>query len=292
MPRRSKKSDGAIGWLALIIGVIVILAKIILVLLPLILIGGGIYYYFKWQNKKLAEYDNDWNAFYHNELKGKLKIAAVAVPVSLGIGYVGYSNHQKQEKERIEREQVEAERIRIEEEKKRLAIQAKIDSSQVYLDLATKDFDRKRYKQSIINLDSALLVYPENYEAQFKKGIALKERRKYQDAIDELDNLSRKTGQYKSEIHLIKGQCLLKLKKKEDGIVQIYEASELGNEEAQKLYDKVNPIIKEITGYRRRCCDGTTSYASGKGACSHHGGVCKWNEPIYRERRKYRIVNK
>jgi len=24
------------------------------------------------------------------------------------------------------------------------------------------------------------------------------------------------------------------------------------------------------------CCDGTRSYATGRGACSHHGGVCKW----------------
>lgn len=292
MPRRSKKSDGAIGWLALIIGAIVILVKIILVLLPFILIGGGVYYYFKWQNKKLAEYDNDWKLFYHNELKRKLKIVAIVVPISIGIGYVGYSNHQEQEKERIEREQAEAERLRIEKEKIRLELKVTKDSSQLYLDLGLKDFERKRYKQSIVNLDSALLIFPENYEAQFKKGIALKERRKYQDAIDVLDDLSRKTSQYKSEIHLIKGQCFLKLKKKENAIVQVYESAELGNEEAQKLYDKINPIIKEITGYITRCCDGSTSYSSGRGACSHHGGVCKRNEPIYRERRKYQKVNK
>lgn len=292
MPRKNNKSDGAIGLLALIIGAIIFLAKVILTLLPIILIGAGIYYYFRWQNKKLAEYDNNWKSFYHNELKSKLKIAAIVVPVSIGIGFVGYSNHQKQEQERIERKAAEAEKIRIEEERVRLAIQAKKDSSQVYLDLATKDFERKRFKKSIINLDSALLVYPENYEAQFKKGMALKGRRKYQEAIDELDNLGRKTSDYKSEIPLIKGQCLLKLKKKEDAIVQIYEASELGNEEAKKLYNKVNPIRKVITGYITRCCDGTTSSSSGKGACSHHGGVCKWNEPVYRERRKYRITSK
>jgi uncharacterized lipoprotein YehR (DUF1307 family) len=25
-----------------------------------------------------------------------------------------------------------------------------------------------------------------------------------------------------------------------------------------------------------KCCDGTTSSATGRGACSHHGGVCEW----------------
>ncbi len=24
------------------------------------------------------------------------------------------------------------------------------------------------------------------------------------------------------------------------------------------------------------CCDGSRSYATGRGACSHHGGVCQW----------------
>lgn len=283
--------EEAIVLLVLMIVVLVVIVKIILRLLPFILIGGGIYYYFNWQNRKLAKYNNDWNAFYHNELRGKLKIAAVVVPVSFGIGYVGYLNHQKQERARIERAQAEEERMRIEEEKKQLELRAKKDSSQFYLDLATKYFDRKRYRQAIVNLDSAILVYPENYDARFKKGIALQKMRRYREAIDVLDELSVKTNQYESDVHLIKGQCFLKLKKKEEAIVEIYKASELGNANAQKLYEKVNPIIKEIIGYRTRCCDGTTSYSTGRGTCSHHGGVCKWNEPIYRERRKYQIVN-
>ena len=39
----------------------------------------------------------------------------------------------------------------------------------------------------------------------------------------------------------------------------------------------------EITGYCTLCNDGTRSpsCATGKGACSHHGGVAEWNAPIY-----------
>ena len=37
---------------------------------------------------------------------------------------------------------------------------------------------------------------------------------------------------------------------------------------------------KETQTYQGRvgaiCCDGTRSYATGRGACSHHGGVCRW----------------
>jgi hypothetical protein len=39
-------------------------------------------------------------------------------------------------------------------------------------------------------------------------------------------------------------------------------------------------LAKEKEAYKIRvgaiCCDGSRSYATGRGACSHHGGVCKW----------------
>ena len=39
----------------------------------------------------------------------------------------------------------------------------------------------------------------------------------------------------------------------------------------------------EIVGYCTLCNDGTRSpsCATGRGACSHHGGVRQWNAPIY-----------
>lgn len=41
---------------------------------------------------------------------------------------------------------------------------------------------------------------------------------------------------------------------------------------------------KEITSYCTLCSDGTysPSCATGRGACSHHGGVAQWNAPVYR----------
>ena len=41
---------------------------------------------------------------------------------------------------------------------------------------------------------------------------------------------------------------------------------------------------KQITGYCTLCSDGTysPSCATGRGACSHHGGVAQWNSPVYR----------
>lgn len=72
-----------------------------------------------------------------------------------------------------------------------------------------------------------------------------------------------------------------------DAVVDLKNAAGLGDPRAGSLFDKINPARKVIVGYITRCCDGSTSYARGRGACSHHGGVCNWNEPVYEEHRKY-----
>ena len=61
-----------------------------------------------------------------------------------------------------------------------------------------------------------------------------------------------------------------------------------GTQEGEKLYNKLNPIKRRVLYYQTMCCDGTASpsNAKGRGACSHHGGVCDWNKPIYQEYRE------
>lgn len=47
--------------------------------------------------------------------------------------------------------------------------------------------------------------------------------------------------------------------------------------------ETVTTYREEITGYCTLCNDGTysPSCATGRGACSHHGGVAQWNAPRY-----------
>ena len=193
------------------------------------------------------------------------------------------------DEEQRKREQAEIQRREAEAEKIRLARAAKRDSSEHYLKRGLEVFDAKQYKESISYFDSALLVLSTNHEAQLKKSLALFKLRSYQEAMSNLDSLMKKTTLHTSDIHLIKGQCLLKLNKKEEAITHIYHSSGLGNEEASLLYEQVNPYINVIVGYTTRCCDGSSSSAKGRGACSHHGGVCNWNDPIYRKKRKYEL---
>lgn len=47
---------------------------------------------------------------------------------------------------------------------------------------------------------------------------------------------------------------------------------------------------EEVTGYCTLCADGTysPSCATGRGACSHHGGVAQWNAPVYAKVPEYK----
>lgn len=56
-------------------------------------------------------------------------------------------------------------------------------------------------------------------------------------------------------------------------------------EEEKYHYETVTTYERKITGYCTLCNDGTYSptCATGRGACSHHGGVKEWNSPVYSE---------
>lgn len=48
--------------------------------------------------------------------------------------------------------------------------------------------------------------------------------------------------------------------------------------------ETVTTYREEVSGYCTLCVDGTysPSCATGRGACSWHGGVAQWNAPVYR----------
>ena len=283
------------GGILLIIGLVavILLVKLIMVIWPyligifLLWIGYGIYSH--WKVRMLKKYDNDWKLIYENELKVWARIAMVVVPVSMGFGINELSKRIAYENEINRQRQEQLEKSRIEEKERKLAIQLKKDSSNHFLALGLKDIERKRYKSSIINLDSALIIYPNNHEAHYQKCVALKKRRKYNSALKEVNKLIKKTSWRKDKVLLLKGQCLLKLGRKEEAVISFYGSAKRNSIEAGQLYEKYNPYMKVVSYYTTLCCDGTHSTATGRGACSHHGGVCNWRYPIYKNRRKYEI---
>lgn len=155
--------------------------------------------------------------------------------------------------------------------------------------LAKFNLEKKNFKKAINQIDVALKLSPENSDAKYRKALAYQGLGQYRKSIDILENIGSFSGIPNDEILLNKGTCLLKLGKTVDALYTLKEASRFGSAEADYLLNKVNPTIKVIIGYTTRCCDGWASSAKGRGACSHHGGVCDWNEPIYEERKKYNV---
>lgn len=288
MPRRKRsKADDSIGLVAILLAIGFFLIKVLLLILPILIIGGSIYFYFKWQKKKLAEYENDREAFFNHELKPKLKLGLIASPLILVLVLLINQNNTARAAEKLETARIEAENRRIVRERQLEIVENNNRNFERYMFLANENLNKSYYKSTAKYLDSALLIYPKNKEALNLKGNTLFKSKKY----------SHSAEFYKENIEIFdKGEAYFmiansyqKLGNKEEAILYAYRSSDQNNLKGDSLYNKLNPLETYISRYTTRCCDGTTSSSSGRGACSHHGGVCKWNDPIYSKRRKYSI---
>lgn len=114
----------------------------------------------------------------------------------------------------------------------------------------------------------------------------MKEKR-YQEAKEEIDFL---LGSDEDNTTLLyqRALCNDELGFTKEAVQDLVQAMKLGSAEANTLHEKINPERKRIAGYVTRCCDGSTSDAKGRGACSHHDGVCNWNEPVYEQYREFK----
>ncbi len=166
----------------------------------------------------------------------------------------------------------------------------------LYLKESTELEKSHKLKDALIKLDTASMYALKDHEKRtinesrtsiFSLQISdLIKSNNYKDALSKLQNIIPENAT-NSDLLYKRALCYYKTGKTEDAILELKELVKSGHEEASRLYDKVNPIKKRIVGYVTRCCDGSTSHATGRGACSHHGGVCNWSDPIYEEYRKY-----
>jgi tetratricopeptide (TPR) repeat protein len=170
------------------------------------------------------------------------------------------------------------------------------DSLAKYMSLASQLSKTKRFEEAIDTLAWAAR-FASTREAEkslskrrtnitWRQANHLMDKGKYSAALPILDSLSRKYPRDTS-ILLSHGTALAKLGYRQAASQTLQTAIELGSKRAARPYDRVNPIRRTIVGYTTRCCDGSSSSAKGRGACSHHGGVCNWNEPIYNESREF-----
>lgn len=109
---------------------------------------------------------------------------------------------------------------------------------------------------------------------------------KYQIALTEINNLLY-SDSLNSDLQISRSLCFSKTGKMQEAVHELKPLIQAGNANAEKLHNQINPIRNRISYYVTRCWDGSTSNSKGSGACSHHGGVKNWNEPVYEEYRKY-----
>lgn len=200
-------------------------------------------------------------------------------------------SYDQRDREIAAKEQAETERKAEEERLAKLEAEkqekARRDSLNAYISIAEKRFNAKRNSEAILLLNSALAY------AKAERGRIIQRRAlyyfktgKYKEALNDYSTLIQLNYDSKN-VYYERALSYQKLNKKQEAVNDLRSATNLGHPEAEKLHNKINPIKRRVRYYTTLCCDGTTTSAKGRGACSHHGGVCDWNHPVYEEYREY-----
>jgi tetratricopeptide (TPR) repeat protein len=169
------------------------------------------------------------------------------------------------------------------------------DSFNRYLDTAKTLLKSNKKEEALQKLEKASV-----FASSDERGMINSETEKLYNSLAE--DLSG-SGNYKGAIEMYstlltnnktnpeyfykRAVCYNRTGKTQEAVNDLKQAINLGDKPSQLLYEKINPIKKRVAYYVTLCCDGTHSNAKGRGACSHHGGVCNWNEPVYEEYREY-----
>lgn len=215
----------------------------------------------------------------------------ITIVISLFISSCGPTEEElKQIKEEQRLENLRQQEVRKREARRRDSIQkaeeARVNQLILYQKKATSFETKKKISKSVVYLDSALLIAKgKESDTLIKlKASYLYQLEEFEQAISLFTELIQKDPQ---RFYYERAKCQNRLGNKQEAVDDLTQAIAYKNSEAKVLYEKINPIRKRVAYYVTRCCDGTTSNSTGRGTCSHHGGVCNWNEPIYEEYRKY-----
>jgi tetratricopeptide (TPR) repeat protein len=149
--------------------------------------------------------------------------------------------------------------------------------------LASEALDQASHYTNELDLSTIAQL---RYDLSLKRALANIHTGRYRAALPFLNELIT-GGVGDGDALYYRGLCYSKLGKIQEAVTDLRAAMEQGHKRAYSLHEQINPIRRRIVAYITRCCDGSSSNATGRGACSHHHGVCDWNDPVYQEYRKY-----
>ena len=223
-------------------------------------------------------------------LTKKVKNIALIALLLLNIPFAIAFGREKSRLEQASKIQLSNERQAKVDEKQRIA---ELDSCLQRIDSL---YRKGEIDLALLELDKADLLAEKagekadvnqiRIEVSLAKTKQLMKKHQYNMAIDLLTSIHTLDT---SNVNVLyqRANCLVKVKRIEEAVKDAKKAMMLGHSDAGKLYDKINPLKKRIANYCTLCKDGTYSQATGQGACSYHGGVARWNYPVYETSRKY-----
>jgi len=217
-------------------------------------------------------------------------IVLLALNLPFAIAFVGVRSRLA-EFHRVEllREQKVAEQAQREERQRK-------DSLDACLQRITVFHQRGETNKALVTLDKADLLTKTSWESadvdqkrievSMTKAADLINKRQYNMAIDLLNDL-HELDTNDTEILYLRARCYVETDRIPNAVRDAKNAMVRGHKEAGSLYEQINPIRQRVAYRTTLCNDGTFSGATGRGACSHHGGVNTWNYPVYEDYRQY-----
>jgi len=187
------------------------------------------------------------------------------------------------------REQKVAEQIKRAERQRK-------DSLDVCLQRITVFHEQGETNKALVALDKADLLTKTSWESadvnqkrievSRTKVAELITKRQYNMAIDLLNDL-HELDTNDAGILYQRALCFAETDRIPNAVRDAKRAMARGHKDAGELYEKINPVRQRLAYRTTLCNDGTFSGATGRGACSHHGGVDTWNYPVYEDYRQY-----
>lgn len=165
------------------------------------------------------------------------------------------------------------------QQERQLQQQILLKEAEHFKKLGNIELAQRSYKKALICFDKCEKANV-GIVVNYQKGLCLMGLSNYDSAIVAF------SSSISDSSYIQIGKCYEKQNLKANAL-RYYKMA--GTQEGEKLYNKLNPIRRRVLYYQTMCCDGTPSpsNAKGRGACSHHGGVCNWNHPVYEEYREF-----
>lgn len=146
-----------------------------------------------------------------------------------------------------------------------------VKKSHVIIHVANKFLKMKDTTEAISVYEEALRSHPKWIVLHKRLGNIYANSKNYRKAVKHYETCS-KAGKSSAELELNLANSYMKLKKRKAALPHFQLAAEKGSRTACETYREMTATTRYTTS--SACCDGTSSSSTGRGTCSHHGGVC------------------